>query len=102
MSDTMQHHHVTLIPREDKLAEARDLLLQCAKQVSLKKDENGPINWCASYDENKKHFFVDALFPNQEAVEFHQNNIQSIVKNFGELMAAPPETIVRSVFSIAP
>ena len=102
MNDTMQHHHVILIPRENKLAEARNLLLECAKLISLKRNENGPTSWCASYDENKKHFFVDALFSSQEAVEFHQNNMEPILKNAGELLAAPPETIVKHVFSIAP
>ncbi|PSU45409.1 hypothetical protein C9J12_22875 [Photobacterium frigidiphilum] len=102
MNDTMQHHHVTLIPRGNKVTETYELLLQCAKQVSLKKNENGPISWCASYDENKKHFFVDALFPSQEAVEFHQKNLKPILENASELITAPPETIVRHVFSTAP
>lgn len=101
MNKIMQHHHVILIPQKDKLEEARDLLLQCAKQISLKRSENGPVSWCASFDEDKKHFHVDALFPSQEAVEFHVNNIQFIVNQFGKLMAAPPETTVKSVFSIA-
>lgn len=102
MNDTMQHHHVILIPQEKKLTETHNLLLECAKQISLKKDENGPTSWCASYDESKKHFFVDALFSNQEAVEFHQNNMKPILKNASELLSEPPETIVRDVFSIAP
>jgi hypothetical protein len=101
MTNTMQHHSVTLIPHENKVNETRELLLQCARQIASKKHENGPISWSASFDENKKHFFVDALFPNQESVIFHQNNIKSIVKNFSTLMAVPSETIIKGVFTIA-
>ena len=101
MTDTMQHHHVVLVPQEDKIHEARELLMQCEKQVSLTRSDGGPISWCASFDETRKHFFVDALFVSQQAVEFHQNNIQQIVNHFGKIMASPPETTVRSVFTIS-
>lgn len=92
------HHHVILTPRPDQVDATRELLLECARQVSLKKDENGPSSWWASFDEEKGAFLVEALFANQEAVQFHQGNIGPIVKRFGALMAAPPETVVRAVF----
>jgi len=100
MSDTMQHYHVTIIPQADKIAEVRKLLIQCEKQISLKKAENGPIIWYSSFDETDNQFFIEALFPNQEAVTFHGNNIESIVNNIGPLLAGPPESIIRSVFSM--
>ena len=102
MTDTMQHHHVILIPLDSKLEETRNLLLECSKLTSLKRDEGGPVSWCASYDENKKCFFVDALFSNQKAVDFHHENMGPLLKNSGELLAARPETVVNYVFSIAP
>ncbi len=98
MVNSMQHHHVVLVPQADKINEARELLLQCERQVALKQSEDGPSSWCASFDEDKQHFHVDALFLNQQAVEFHQDNIQSIVNDFGKIMAAPPQTQIKSVF----
>ncbi|QFU22383.1 hypothetical protein FM038_009590 [Shewanella eurypsychrophilus] len=102
MSDTMQHHHVILIPLDNKLEETRNLLLECAKLTSLKRAEGGPVSWCASYDENKKHFFVDVLFSSQKEADFHHENMGSLLKNSGELLAARPKTVVNYVFSIAP
>ena len=101
MTDTMQHHHVILIPLDSKLEETRNLLLECSKLTSLKRDEGGPVSWSASYDENKKYFFVDALFSSQKAVDFHHENMGPLLKNSGELLAARPETIIKHVFSIA-
>ncbi len=98
MSETMQHYHVTIIPKADKIAEVRELLIETEKQISLKKAENGPVSWSVSFDETENKFVIDALFPNQEAVTFHEKNIESIVNQVGPLMAAPPEMIIRSVF----
>ncbi len=99
MTHTRQHHYVTLAPRADQIDAARDLLERCAKQVALKQSENGPTSWCACYDEHKKVFVVAALFPSQEAVAFHQANIQSLLREFGPMMAAPPETTIQRVFA---
>ena len=99
MTNTTQHHHVTLTPRADQIEAARDLLVRCAAQVALKQSEGGPTSWCAIFDESRKVFLVEALFPSQEAVAFHQANIQGLLKEFGPMMAAPPETIIQPVFA---
>jgi quinol monooxygenase YgiN len=98
MSETMQHWHVTIIPKADKIAEVRELLIETEKQISLKKAENGPVSWCVSSDETENKFFIEALFPNQEAVTFHTNNVDAISNQIFPLIAAPPEAIIRSVF----
>lgn len=100
MSDTRQHHHVTLVPQGDKVEQTRDLLVQCAERVKAKPGQ-GPTSWCASYDADQGCFYVEALFPDDTAVAFHQGNIQDLVAQFGALMAARPETIIRPVFTIA-
>lgn len=97
----MQHHHVILISQADKISETRELLKQTADRVVAKQDENGPLTWAASFDEGKEQFYVDAVFKDAEALAFHQNNIQDIVQQFSQIMAAPPETIVSDVFSEA-
>jgi len=99
---SMLHHHVTLTPRPDQVDATRELLHECATQVLLKKDENGPSSWWSSYDEVRGVFFVEALFADEDAVQFHQGNIQPIVERFGALMAAPPDTVVRAVFVSTP
>lgn len=98
---TRQHHHVTLTPQPDKIAEARELLVQCEQRVSARRDENGPRSWFASFDPEKKQFYVEALFDDDAAVAFHQENIKHIVGAFSALMAARPETIIRPVFVAA-
>ena len=98
MEYTMQHHHVTLRPRADQVDATRALLLQCAMLVIDRKEENGPLSWCASFDETNQVFFVEALFPNQEAVVFHQANIKPVLKKFSACISAPPVTLVRKVF----
>ena len=97
MADSMQYHHVTLKPKADRLEETRKLLLQCAVQVLAHKPK-GPLTWCASFDEENQVFLVEALFPNQEAVAFHQNNIKAQLRAFSTCMAAPPETVQHEVF----
>ena len=92
-----QHHHVILTPRADKIDETRGLLRECARLVAARKAENGPTSWCFGFDEATKAFFVEALFPSQDAVAFHQSNVAPTVKQFGALMAKPPETIIRPV-----
>lgn len=99
MNDTMQHRHAIMSPKPGKIAEIRDLLIQCEKQITLKKAEGGPISWCASFDETTNQFFVDSIFSNEEALTVHQNNIGFILKNFATLLVAPPETTIRSVFT---
>ena len=98
MPNTMQHHHVTLRPKADQIEATRVLLLECAMLVANRKAENGPLSWCASFEEAAQVFSVEALFPNQEALAFHQENIQSVLRKFAPCMVAPPETIVRKVF----
>jgi quinol monooxygenase YgiN len=97
MTISTQHHHVTLTAQPAKASETRELLAQCAQRVTPKKSENGPVNWCASAGDDDGVFFVDALFENQGAVDFHAANIADIVANFGPLMAAPPQTIITAV-----
>ena len=80
MNDTMQHRHAIMIPKPDKIAEVRELLIQCEKQISLKRAEGGPVSWSASFDETTNRFFVDSIFPSEEALTFHQNNIGPILK----------------------
>ena len=63
MSEIMRHYHVTIIPKSDKIAEVRELLIESEKQISLKKAENGPVSWCVSFDETENQFFIEALFP---------------------------------------
>lgn len=101
MNTTMQHHHVILVPQQDKKAETHELLLRCAKQVSLMKEQNGPASWCASFDDEKQHYYIDALFISQQALEFHQQNLKEILKQADELLVSPPQVIVKKVFSIA-
>ncbi|MCA9676391.1 MAG: hypothetical protein H6722_29840 [Sandaracinus sp.] len=100
MSDSKQHHHVTLVPQPDQIEAARALLVQCAERVSAKRKEGGPLSWCASYDETKRTFYVDALFADEAAVAFHQANIRDLLAGFGAIMAARPETVIRPVFSL--
>jgi quinol monooxygenase YgiN len=98
---TMQHHHVILVPQSDKVAAARALLEQCGARVAEKRPANGPLSWSASFDAEKGCFYVDALFASDEAVKFHQANIQDLLAGFRPMMAAPPQTIIRPVFTIA-
>lgn len=100
MTISQQHHHAILTPQPDKIDQTRALLEECAERVRARKHEGGPLSWCASYDEEKRVFCVEALFPDQAAVAFHQANIQDIVARFGPMMAARPETVIRAVFSI--
>ena len=92
-----QHHHVILTPRPDKIDETRRLLQECARLVAARKAENGPTSWCFGFDDVAKAFFVEALFPSRDSVAFHQSNVSATVKQFGALMAKPPETIIRPV-----
>ena len=101
MSDTMQHRHAIMIPKPDKIAEIRELLIEVEKQISLRKTDGGPVSWCASFDEATSRFFVDSIFANEEAPTFHQNNIGPILKGIAPLLAAPLETTVAPVFAIA-
>lgn len=100
MSITIEHHHVVLKPKLDCINEARDLLFQCATQIQERKSEGGPISWVVSYDESNDVFLIDAIFEDAQAVKFHQENIQEIVKNFSAYMAAPPVTTIRHPFCI--
>ena len=54
-----------------------------------------------SINEDSAQFVIDALFESQEAVEFHHGNIADIVKEFGGMMAAPPETVITPVIAAA-
>jgi quinol monooxygenase YgiN len=96
-----QHHHVTLAPRPDKIAETRELLTRAEELVTSKQPENGPTSWCASVSEDGEKFFVAALFENQEAVDFHQANLADIVEEFGAMVAAPPEYTIGTVIAAA-
>ncbi len=100
MNNTMQHRHAIMIPKPDKVAEVRELLIKCEKQISLKKGEGGPVSWCASFDEGSNQFIVDSIFSNEEALTFHSNNIGPILKNLPPLLTTPPETAVHLVFTI--
>ncbi len=95
---TRQHHLVTLHYNNDKLEQTRGFLLECAQKISLKKNGNEPMSWCASYGVAKNVFSAEAMFQNQDAVKFHQGIIASIVKSFGTFIAATPETIVRNIY----
>lgn len=99
MSDSPQHHHVILAPRPDAVDAARELLVRCAERVAAKKAQNGPSSWSASWDENAGHFVVEAVFPSEDAVRFHQENIKDLVANFGSMMAAPPRTVISRPFA---
>ncbi len=101
MNDSMNHRRAIMTPKPDKVADIRELLIQCEKQISLKKAEGGPVSWFASFDENTNLFYVDSIFANEEALAFHQNNIGPILKNIPPLLAAPLETAVHPVFTIA-
>jgi hypothetical protein len=101
MNDTMNHRRAIMTPKPDKIAEIRELLMKCATQISLKKAEGGPISWFASFEESTNQFFVDSIFLNEEALKFHQNNIGPILKGIPPLLAAPLETTIHSVFTIA-
>ncbi|MBI1349738.1 MAG: hypothetical protein GC156_01300 [Actinomycetales bacterium] len=101
MSTTSQVHHVTLIPQADKVEQTRALLVQCAERVAAARPDNGPLAWRASFDEEVGALIVDAIFPDEEAVAFHQANIKDIVATFAPMMAAPPITEIRMVFTAA-
>lgn len=98
MQHTMQHHHAILRVKADQVEATRVLLLECALLVADRKGENVPLSWFASFDESTLAFHVEALFPNQEAIAFHQENIQPLLKKFDDCMVAPPATTVREVF----
>ena len=98
---TKQHHHVTLTQQPDKIDDARELIMQCEERVSARRRENGPQSWFASFDPDRKQFHIEALFDNDAAVAFHQNNIKDIVDAFGTMMAARPETVIRHVICAA-
>lgn len=98
---TRQHHHVTLTPQPDKIDKARELVMRCEERVSARREENGPRSWFASYDPERKQFYIEALFDNDAAVAFHQDNIKDIVGAFGALMAARPETVIHQVICTA-
>jgi hypothetical protein len=89
MSDTRQHHEATLTPKPESVEATRELLLQCARQVEARQGESWPTTWCASYDEGRKVFVVEALFPDAAAVAFHQANIGPILNAFGALRRRP-------------
>ena len=99
MSDTIQHRHAIMIPKQDKIDEIRALLTQCAHQITAKKAEGGPISWCASFDEASNRFFVDSIFANEADLAFHQKNIGPILKGMFDLLEAPPEATVHTVFA---
>ena len=101
MNNSMNHRRATMTPKPDKIAEIRALLIKCEKQISLKKAEGGPISWFASFEEGTNQFFVDSIFLNEEALKFHQNNIGPILKDIPPLLAAPLETTIHSVFTMA-
>ncbi len=101
MNDTIQHRQAIMTPKPEKIQEVRELLIQCEKQISLRKAEGGPISWCASFDETTNQFFVDSIFANEDALAFHQNNIGPILKGVPPLLAAPLQTTIHTVFAIA-
>ena len=101
MNNKMNHRRATMTPQSDKIAEIRDLLEQCGRQIALKKDEGGPLSWFASFDEETNLFYVDSVFTDDEALAFHQRNIGPILKGLPPLLAAPLETEIRPVFTIA-
>jgi len=101
MNDTMNHRHAIMTPKPDKIAEIRELLIKCEKQISLKKAEGGPISWFASFDESTNQFFVDSVFADEEALTFHQNNIGPILKGIPPLLAAPLDTTIHAIFTMA-
>ncbi len=101
MSNTMEHRRAIMTPKADKIEAVRELLIKCEQQISLKKAEGGPIAWFASFDEETNRFFVDSVFASEEALAFHQNNIGFILKDVPGLLAAPLETSIRNVFTIA-
>ena len=82
---SQQHHHVILTPRADKIDETRGLLRECARLVAARKAENGPTSWCFGFDDATKAFFVEALFPSQDAVAFHREQRRAD----GEAIARP-------------
>lgn len=96
-----EHQHVTITPQPDKVDETRDLLNQVAELVTSKQPDNGPTSWWASISEDGRQFFVEALFENQEAVEFHQANIADVFAQFFDVVAEPPETIIGQVVAAA-
>ena len=101
MNNTIQYRQAIMTPKADKIDDIRQLLIQCEKQISLKKAEGGPISWSASFDEATSLFYVDSIFANEEELMFHQKNIGSILKEMPPLLAAPLDTTIRSVFTVA-
>lgn len=101
MNNTIQYRQAIMTPKADKVNEVRELLIQCEKQISLKKAEGGPISWSATFDEDTNLFYVDSIFANEDELMFHQQNIGSILKGMPPLLAAPLDTTIRSVFAVA-
>ena len=89
------------IKKPDKIEEVRDLLIQCAEQISLKLNEGGPDAWFATFDEETNQFYLDSVFANDEALAFHQNNVGPILKNMPPLLATPLDTTINTVFTTA-
>ena len=98
MLDTRQHHHITVHPKPEHIHATRGLLLECALLVHNRKAEIGPLSWFASFDDAEQTFHVEVLFYNQEAVAFHKENIQPILKKVNAFTITPPVTTVREVF----
>lgn len=99
-TSSRQHHEVTFTPMPAQVEAVRELLVRCAAQVT-RQPGVGPSSWCASFDEARQVFLVEAYFPSQSAALNHMVNLQGLLKEFAPLLAAPPQTVIRHVFASA-
>ena len=85
--------------KPEKLEEFKALIVDSLVQIEAKISENGPMSWNASFDKEKNLIYIDSCYENEEALQFHQNNIKQIVQDAFPLLAGPPESIESEVFS---
>jgi hypothetical protein len=65
----LQHHYGVLTVKPEFVAEVQEMMMRCEDQIQRMQDTGGPLNWCCSLDETI------------------------------EMLAAPPETVIREVFA---
>ncbi len=85
--------------KPEKFEEFKALVIESQVLIEAKISENGPMNWDASFDKDSNTIYIDSVYENEEALLFHQNNIQQIVQDAMPLLAAPPESVDSEVFS---
>ncbi|NRA11745.1 MAG: hypothetical protein HRT57_07310 [Crocinitomicaceae bacterium] len=85
--------------KAEKFEEFKVLVIESQVQIAEKIAENGPMSWDASFDADNNVIYIDSVFENQVALEFHQKNIKQIIQDAMPLFAEPSESVESEVFS---